>query len=281
MKCGTSSLHDRLAEDPRLFMSQPKEPNFFSDDDVYARGLAWYTSLFSAARDSQLCGESSTHYTKLPTYPHTVARMRAILPAPRLVYLMRDPLDRIVSQFIHEWSRRDVSDGLEAAVRGHHRFVSYSLYATQLAPYFEGYGSERILPVFLERLVAYPEEELARILVFLGVPGDPELQVVGLPASNVSRRRLRKSSARERLLAIPGVRRAVSVLPRSLRTRAKTFWQMRERPALPPSLRRELQERIDADLARLDARLGIALRCESWKERVLAASLPAPLRGAS
>lgn len=280
MKCGTSSLHDRLAEDPRLFMSQPKEPNFFSDDDVYARGLSWYTALFAPAGDSQLCGESSTHYTKLPTYPHTVDRMRVALPAPRLVYLMRDPIERIVSQFIHEWTRRDVFGDLEAAVRSHHRFLSYSLYATQLAPYFAAYGSERVLLVFFERLVVYPEEELGRILSFLGTPGAPAVRSSDLPASNVSRERVRASPVRERLLALPGMRRAVSFLPRSLRARARARWQMRARPTLPAPLRQELEGRIDEDLARLDGPLGVALRCRSWKERVLAAPPPAPPGGA-
>ncbi|HTO70120.1 MAG TPA: sulfotransferase, partial [Myxococcota bacterium] len=69
MKCGTSTLHEQLALRSGFFMSRPKEPNFFSDDDQYARGVGWYAGLFAGAAPGQLCGESSTHYTKLPTYP--------------------------------------------------------------------------------------------------------------------------------------------------------------------------------------------------------------------
>jgi hypothetical protein len=281
MKCGTSSLHERLAEDPRFFMSQPKEPNFFSDDDMYARGLAWYTSLFAPASESQLCGESSTHYSKLPTHPHTVARMTTVLSSPRLIYMMRDPIERIVSQFIHEWTRRDVSSDLEGAVRHHDRFVSYSLYATQLAPYFDAYGSQRILLVFLERLLAFPEEEIARILLFLGAPGDSVLRGTALPARNVSRERLRTGPLRDRLLGFPGARRVLSLIPGALRARAKRLWQMPDRPRLSPSLKRELALRIDEDLQQLDERLGVRLRCHGWKERVLNFSPAALGRGAA
>ncbi len=49
MKCGTSTLAAQLGAQPGLFMTTPKEPNFFSDDDVYARGMAWYRALFDAA----------------------------------------------------------------------------------------------------------------------------------------------------------------------------------------------------------------------------------------
>ena len=49
MKSATSTLHNQLAAQPGIFMSTPKEPNFFSDDTVYAQGLAWYHGLFSGA----------------------------------------------------------------------------------------------------------------------------------------------------------------------------------------------------------------------------------------
>ena len=71
MKCATTSLHDQLAAQPGLFMSEPKEPFFFSNDEVYARGIDWYAGLFAGAAAGDLCGESSTHYTKLPSYPRT------------------------------------------------------------------------------------------------------------------------------------------------------------------------------------------------------------------
>ena len=85
MKCATSTLHYQLAAQLGIFMSTPKEPNFFSDDKAFAGGIDKYAALFRAATPRDLCGESSTHYTKLPTYPRTVERMRRHLSNVRLI----------------------------------------------------------------------------------------------------------------------------------------------------------------------------------------------------
>ena len=104
MKSATSTLQEQLVLQPGIFMSSPKEPNFFSDDDVYSNGLNWYSSLFENAKPGDLSGEASTHYTKLPTYPETIKRLKESLPELRLIYVMRHPIDRLISHYIHEWS---------------------------------------------------------------------------------------------------------------------------------------------------------------------------------
>src|SRR5690242_12371158 len=95
MKSATSTLYDQLLLQPGIFLPTLKEPNFFSDDQQYSRGLDWYKSLFSEAQSTDLLGEASTHYTKLPTYPRTIERMRGVLDQPRLIYVMRHPIDRL------------------------------------------------------------------------------------------------------------------------------------------------------------------------------------------
>ena len=102
MKSATTTLHEQLARQPGVFMSSPKEPNFFSDDAIYARGWGWYSSLFGEAGPGVVRGESSTHYTKLPTFPRTVERMVHDLPCVKLIYVMRHPIDRLISQYVHE-----------------------------------------------------------------------------------------------------------------------------------------------------------------------------------
>src|SRR5262249_60849256 len=87
MKSATTTLHEQLARQSGIFMTRPKEPNFFSDDEVRARGWAWYGSLFRPAGAGDLRGESSTHYTKLPTYPRAVERMVRDLPRLKLIYV--------------------------------------------------------------------------------------------------------------------------------------------------------------------------------------------------
>lgn len=273
MKCATSTLHEQLAADPAFFMSRPKEPNFFSDDEIWARGLDWYAGLFAAARAGQLRGESSTHYTKLPTHPHSVERIAASVRTRRFVYVMRHPIERLVSHYIHEWSQGVYSEGIDEAVRRRPELVAYGCYARQLRPWLERFGRAAVLPVFFERLTRAPDEEIARIGRFLGHTGElrwrPELG-----AQNVSSERLRKSALRDALVDSPlltALRRRL--VPRAVRDWVKGAWQMRERPELSDSARVALAREFDADLAELGAWLGLPLDCERFSEQ--AAATPA------
>jgi len=274
MKCGTSTLHEQLRARPGLFMSEPKEPNFFSDDDQWERGLGWYRGLFDAASTQQRCGESSTHYTKLPTHPQAAARMHATVPELKLVYLVRDPLERIASQYIHEWSQREVREPFGEAVRIHERFVSYSCYALQLQPYLEYYGADRVLLVSFERMLAEPEEELARVCRFIGdTSPEPVRWSRDVGARNRSQERLRRDPVRESILGHPLGRALVRLVPRAARGRAKQLWQLGERPELTGELRAQVAARIDADLRALGAGLGRDLDCSGWREQVASGPL--------
>ena len=104
-------------------------------------------------RADELCGESSTDYTKLPTYPHTIDRISKHLPDVKLIYLMRHPIDRLLSHYAHEWTLGQMSININKAIAKHPELIDYSRYSMQLAPYFETFGRERVLPVFFERLV--------------------------------------------------------------------------------------------------------------------------------
>src|SRR5262245_50888304 len=115
MKAATSTLYDQLRQQPGIFLPELKEPNFFSDDASYARGIDWYCGLFAEACPGDLIGEASTHYTKLPTHPATISRMQEVLETPRLIYVMRHPVDRLISQYMHQKSEGEIRCGLEEA----------------------------------------------------------------------------------------------------------------------------------------------------------------------
>src|SRR5262249_26124108 len=178
-------------------------------------------------------------------------RMHALVPKARLIYVMRDPVERLVSQYLHEWSTREVEGSLEAAAERHERFVAYSCYARQLAPWRERFGDGQILPVFFERMVAFPDQELARVCAFLrDRTGEPLHWRAELAAQNVSSERLRASPLRETLLRVPLVRAAKDLLPQALRERIKRLWRYSGRPELSPALRARIEQTIDSDLRR-------------------------------
>jgi Sulfotransferase family len=267
MKSATTTLHEQLARQPGVFMCHPKEPNFFSDDAVYARSWAWYGALFRPAGPGDLRGESSTHYTKLPTYPRTIDRMTRDLPRLKLIYVMRHPIDRLISQYVHEVTAGRISAGLREAIERLPELVDYSRYSMQLQPYLDAYGFGAVLPVFFPRLVAHSQAELERIGRFLGCEG-PLRWDERLGPLNQGRARLRPSPVREVLVQAPVLTKIRQrVVPRRLSESLKGLWRARvEPPLLTPSLQAQLREVFDADLAQLGSWLGIRLDCENFQE---------------
>ncbi len=247
MKCGTSTLHAQLAAQPQFFMSEPKEPNFFSNDEIYAKGEDWYRNLFANAPAGAIKGESSTHYTKLPAYPKTIDRLAARIPNAKFVYVMRDPVERLISHYIHEWTEGRISVPIEDAIEKHPELIDYSRFGYQLAPWIERFGRERILTVDFERMTAAPDAELKRIAGFLGAAG-----AVGWRddqgAKNVSAERLRTFPLKSLMVDNPiatALRR--TLVPRALRDRVKSRLQMRERPDLPEATVRRLRDVFSKD----------------------------------
>tara|TARA_E500000318_G_scaffold86482_5_gene83031 strand:+ start:79138 stop:80019 length:882 start_codon:yes stop_codon:yes gene_type:complete len=270
MKCATSTLHDQLARINGVSMTEPKEPNFFSDELNWAKGMGWYESLFESMPVDDLKGESSTHYTKLPTYPLCIPRMHEHLPNAKLIYVMRDPIDRIVSQYIHEWSQRVIEDGctIDDAIDRYPMLAEYSKYAMQLSPYVEKWGMGHILPVFFERLMHNPQEEFERVGRFLGIT--TELQWDMDDAQNVSSQRQRRGPVVNAILGnrvMQAVRR--TMLPESLRARIRSRWTMKERPVLSDSSIEKLHGMLDPEMQRLGEWIGRDLTCANYRDVVM------------
>lgn len=253
MKCGTTTLAAQLARQDGVFMTDPKEPNFFSDDDVHARGEAWYRDLFAGAPPGDIRGEASTHYTKLPTYPHTLDRMAALLPDLRLIYMIRDPVARAVSHYIHEWSEGRMSDDAIRAFAAAPEIVDYGRYGHQIAPFAARYGTECIHLTSLEQIKADPDAEFARIAAFLGLP-EGAAWVHDLPAQNVSAQRMRRLPFHDLLIDNPLARTLRHALvPATLRRRIREKRMMTARPEIPEALRRRMQDRFLEDRETLAA----------------------------
>ena len=193
MKSATSTLHKQLSAQPGIFMSMPKEPNFFSDDIIYNRGLDWYRGLFCNAGADDICGESSTHYTKLPDYPNTVQRLKEAMPNPKLIYVMRNPVDRLISHYMHQWSEGVITCNINDAIDRYPELVNYSCYGMQIEAYVAAFGKEAIMPISFETLKKSPQTVLDEIGQFIGYKNERALawDFESSP-DNVSKKRVRK-----------------------------------------------------------------------------------------
>jgi len=267
MKCATSSLYEQLALQPGIRLSSPKEPNFFSNDEIFEHGIDWYKSLFGMPERMHLTGEASTHYTKLPTYRNTVERIHRYVPDTKLIYVMRHPVDRLVSQYMHEWSQNKIRCGISDALLQYPELIDYSRYHYQLLPYFNYFEQDKILPVFFERMLSFPQLELERVCAFIGYQGMPTWHEIA--PQNVSKERVRRFAGYELLVenqAMQWLRRVF--IPQSFRNAVKSSLSMRQRPELNAEDIKMLERVFDEDLAMLGEKLDTHLSCKNFKEIV-------------
>lgn len=259
MKSATSTLHEQLALQPGFFMSTPKEPNFFSDDDIYKLGLNWYSDLFAEARRGDICGEASTHYTKLPDYPQTIERMKSYLPSLKLIYVIRHPIERLVSHYIHQWSQNVIRTDINQAIDEFDELINYSRYSMQLVPFIEAYGAENIHIAFSEAFRVRPQYELEKVAQFLNY-SNPVIWYENLPEQNVSSQRIRRFKGYNFVVDHPllaWLRR--NLIPQSLRDAVKNKLTLKNRPLIDEHHMLKLVEIFNDDLENIGKLLAIQL----------------------
>lgn len=170
MKSGTTSLHGYLHEHPEIFMAEKKELFYWHRDD-YLERLDDYKRHFPVSAVRR--GESSVSYTIYPLYPHVPERIGSLLPEIRLIYVVRDPIARIISQYVHEWSDhreyRPLDEALRAPDDPRHPYVAPSRYATQLGRYLAHFDRSQMLIVDQSDLLHNRRATLSSVFDFLGV----------------------------------------------------------------------------------------------------------------
>ena len=102
-KCGTSGLHYYLGLHPEISISNPKELNFFIAERNWPRGLDWYRAQFDATAPVRV--EASPNYTAYPQHKGVPERMAEVVPDARLIYIVRDPIERIAAHWVHNYSK--------------------------------------------------------------------------------------------------------------------------------------------------------------------------------
>jgi hypothetical protein len=172
MKSGTTSLFHYLQAHPQAYLSPLKEVEFFVDGRNWRRGLDWYRAQFAGARDAIAVGEASTAYTKYPEYDGVPERIASAIPDARLIYLVRDPIERIRSHYQHRVMTGAERGPIETAVLEDPRYLACSSYAMQLERYLPHFARDRILVVRSEELRSERVETVRRVYAFLGIDED-------------------------------------------------------------------------------------------------------------
>jgi hypothetical protein len=168
-KCGTTSLHEYLALHPEIEMSQQKELHVFNEAN-WREKLARYSAQFQGTVPVR--GESSPTYTFYPYLPSVPERVREVTPDMRFIYLVRDPIERAIANYVEMYSlnleHRPIDLALSDLDPANPHLCS-SRYATQLERYLACFEAERILVVDSGDLLERRMETLRRIFRFLDV----------------------------------------------------------------------------------------------------------------
>jgi Sulfotransferase domain len=168
-RAGTSLLHHKiLRAHPDVYVPvQRKEIHYF--DLYYERGVEWYQSYFpsdEAASRFRAIGEVTPDYLTAEAAP---GRIHELLPACRLIAILRNPVEQAWSDYRHRRrarnERRDFRTLLDdpAALRG-------GLYHRHLERYLALFRRDALLVLIYEELVHDPARELGRLTRFLNVP---------------------------------------------------------------------------------------------------------------
>ncbi len=205
-KAGTTALHSALASHPDVFVTNPKEPKYWLCDGApppHWRGpgdrhsqqeWVWraheYADLFRPARDDQVRGESTPFYLWSRGAHRRIAEA---LPEVKLVAVVRDPIDRAYSNWMHLWSDglereadfetafRLQDDRVSAGYAPMWRYRDLGRYGEQLAHLYSLVDPERVKVVRYRDIVDAPTETVDAVSRFLGIR---EGHVAEIPRDN-------------------------------------------------------------------------------------------------
>jgi hypothetical protein len=260
LKCGTTSLHHYLNLHPAIAMSRPKELNFFVAELNWPLGPDWYAGYFDPSVPVR--GESSPHYTNRPAFAGVAERMREVLgESARLIYVVRDPIDRMLSHYMHNvGGGYDDRPMEEALADPESSYVTRSRYFFQLEPYLEVFGRERIQIVSREELKGARPETMRRAFEFCEVDPDFTSEQFEREWETGVAKAGGRFRVLDRAVRLPGLRaldRNFDRLPESLRWIVERLVHDPERgeapkPAVPADLRVQLVELFSEDVTQLE-----------------------------
>ena len=176
----SGAIKQFLSANPNIIVRHG-EPNFFFKDSIYSKGLPYYRSLMPPSREDQITLEGSPAYMAVKEAPR---RIRHAQPCAKLILTLVNPVDRLVSVFVHRMVHKNPK------VYDHNRpnmtfeecffnesgalllpkMVTNGRYYVHLLRYWSFFPPKHLHVVDGERLKAAPWEELIKIEEFLGLP---------------------------------------------------------------------------------------------------------------
>ncbi len=169
MKSGTTTLGQILSMHPEICFSREKEPHYFSKSSNWEKNIEEYKTLYNPTKN-QICGEASTTYTCYPEFNKDIWQvLYDFNPKLKLIYIMRDPIERIISHYMHNYLRGYTSESFEKIVFKQSTYINRTRYYLQIKPYIQLFGQEQVLLLTFEEFIANKKIILNKIANFLEI----------------------------------------------------------------------------------------------------------------
>lgn len=289
-KSATTSLYQYLNQHPEIYMSPVKEPRFFAyegenldfagpGDEIVAKSsitaLDSYRALFDGVKNEAAIGEASPNYLYVPKAPE---RIRHHIPDARLIAILRNPVERAYSNFMH-----NIRDGFEPlsdfgqvlreeqtrirnrwAPRWHYR--NQGFYYAQLMRYFETFERNQIKIILYEEFAANTRSLMGDLFRFLDVDDKfaPDVStrynMSGIPQNQIVNSILKQHQRFQTL--------SKRFIPERLRRVARNVRNNNlVKPTIPTAIRNELIDEYKDDIMKLEKLIEKDLSAWMQKER--------------
>jgi len=201
-KSGTTTLYDILKKHPEIFIPAFKEPHFFDIPENYNNGIEWYEKNYFRNINKKIIADFTPSYFFEKQAPERI--FNDLGKDIKFVILLRHPVDRAYSHYLHSVRDKNEDIGFEEAMRKEDNridkfiknkdYLSYlrnsyyhqGLYGEMIERYLQYFSLDNFLFIHFENeFIIDRKNVIDKLLIFIGLETEINLNLdlISNPAS--------------------------------------------------------------------------------------------------
>jgi len=185
-KAGTTSLYHYLKQHPDIFISDPKELNFFSSEEIINQGLYYkslvvnkyeeYEKYFINSKNKKAIGEASVSYLY---YSEVPKRIYKLIPNAKIIIMLRDPVKRGFSHYQMDKRLGYIKLSFEDVIFKKsdskfldlyfQQYIEQGFYYENVKRYFDVFGKKNVKILLFDNFKNSTIDVIREVFIFLGL----------------------------------------------------------------------------------------------------------------